>query len=184
MSIEYLEKYYGVLSKLNRMKLPAYILIYGIFIGILCSGCATIVSKTSYPVTFSSNPNAAELSITDKKGNQIFKGITPAIVNLRTGAGYFTGARYVVKMSIPGYKDRIVIISHTLNGWYAGNLLFGGIIGILVIDPLTGAMWRLDRNFVSETLLKDEALNSVPSLRIMSLQDIPDEYRSHLHLIN
>jgi len=28
--------------------------------------------------------------------------------------------------------------------WYlAGNIVFGGIAGWLIVDPLTGAMWRL-----------------------------------------
>lgn len=30
-----------------------------------------------------------------------------------------------------------------MNGWYIGNLLFGGIIGLLIVDPATGAMWTL-----------------------------------------
>jgi hypothetical protein len=31
-----------------------------------------------------------------------------------------------------------------MDGWYIGNILFGGLIGILIVDPLTGAMWKLD----------------------------------------
>ena len=27
-----------------------------------------------------------------------------------------------------------------MNGWYIGNILFGGLIGFLIVDPLTGAM--------------------------------------------
>ena len=33
-----------------------------------------------------------------------------------------------------------------LNGWYIGNVVFGGLIGLLIVDPETGAMWRLDEN--------------------------------------
>lgn len=33
-----------------------------------------------------------------------------------------------------------------MDGWYMGNLLFGGFIGFLIVDPATGAMWKLDDN--------------------------------------
>lgn len=150
---------------------------------IICS-CATIVSKSNYPVTFSSNPGGAELSITDKKGVEIYKGSTPAVVSLKSGAGYFSGARYIVKLTMPGYKEKITVISHTLNGWYIGNLLFGGVIGMLIVDPLTGAMWRLDKSFVSETLYMDEASSTDPSLRVLSMKDIPQNWRPHLQKID
>jgi len=30
-----------------------------------------------------------------------------------------------------------------MSGWYWGNILIGGLIGMLVVDPLTGAMYKL-----------------------------------------
>jgi hypothetical protein len=30
-----------------------------------------------------------------------------------------------------------------MDGWYIGNILFGGVIGFLIVDPATGAMWKL-----------------------------------------
>jgi hypothetical protein len=35
-----------------------------------------------------------------------------------------------------------------LNKWYFGNILLGGVIGMLVVDPLTGAMYSLDEDYV------------------------------------
>ena len=32
-----------------------------------------------------------------------------------------------------------------------GNLVFGGLIGYIIVDPLTGAMWKLDERFVVNT---------------------------------
>ena len=35
-------------------------------------------------------------------------------------------------------------IPYDVSGWYAGgNLFFGGLIGYLIVDPMTGAMWTL-----------------------------------------
>jgi hypothetical protein len=36
------------------------------------------------------------------------------------------------------------MLTSTIDGWYWGNLLIGGIIGMVFVDPLTGAMWKLD----------------------------------------
>lgn len=30
-----------------------------------------------------------------------------------------------------------------MDGWYVGNIIFGGLIGLLLVDPITGAMWKL-----------------------------------------
>lgn len=115
-----------------------------IFAAALCfSGCASIVSQSSWPVTIASNPNQAKFIIINDKGETIHKGVTPATVTLNSSSGYFYGATYYIKFSREGSKDTYSIIDSTINGWYWGNILFGGIIGFLIIDPATGAMWKL-----------------------------------------
>ncbi len=49
--------------------------------------------------------------------------------------------------SILSDSDDPVTFDTKLDGWYFGNLIFGGLLGILIIDPATGAMWRLDETF-------------------------------------
>jgi hypothetical protein len=44
----------------------------------------------------------------------------------------------------------------SVSGWYAGNLIFGGIIG-LVLDPISGGMFKLSPDLVSVTLTKNES---------------------------
>ena len=51
-----------------------------------------------------------------------------------------------------GYKTSEVRIHSTINGWYFGNLLLGGVIGMVVVDPLTGAMYTLSPDHIQETL--------------------------------
>lgn len=120
----------------------------------LFSSCASIVSKSTYPLSINSSPSNAKVSITDKKGKEIYLGNTPATVKLNAGAGFFSKAEYQVKFSSPGYDDKIVPITFKLDGWYFGNLLLGGVLGMLIIDPATGAMWKIETEFLNETLSK------------------------------
>jgi len=34
-------------------------------------------------------------------------------------------------------------INSSVDGWYFGNILVGGLIGMLIVDPATGAMYNL-----------------------------------------
>lgn len=145
----------------------------------LFSSCATIFGKSNYPISINSNPNNAKISITDKKGKEVYLGNTPATVTLKSGAGFFSKAEYQVKISSSGFDDKIVPINFKLNGWYFGNLLIGGVLGMLIIDPATGAMWKVDSNFVNETLSKSTTAY-VPELRFMDINQISAETKFHL----
>ena len=149
----------------------------------LFSSCASIVSKSIYPVSISSNPIGARISITDKFGKEIYLGNTPATVRLKAGAGYFSRAEYQVKFSSPGYDDKIVPITFKLDGWYFGNIIFGGLIGILIVDPATGAMWKLETEFLNETLSKSTA-SIAPEMKIMNINEIPENWKNHLVRVN
>ena len=46
-----------------------------------------------------------------------------------------------------GEVGRDLSMSARLNAWYWGNILFGGLIGWLIVDPATGAMWKLKDEF-------------------------------------
>lgn len=110
-----------------------------------CSGCASIVSKSSWPVTITSNPSNAKFLLINEKGETIQNGITPATINLNSSSGYFDGATYYIKFTQEGSKDKYSVIDSTINEWYWGNILFGGIIGFMIFDPATGAMWKLPK---------------------------------------
>ena len=57
--------------------------ISAIVLPTLFSSCATIFGHSSYPVSISSNPAGATVSITDKKGKEVYKGASPAVVTLK-----------------------------------------------------------------------------------------------------
>ncbi len=109
------------------------------------TGCATLLSESVYPVTITSAPDDATITITDSNKNIVFQGKTPAEVNLKASSGFFRKASYTIKFEKKGYKDSVYTLTSTLDGWYFGNLISGNIIiGMLIIDPITGAMWQLD----------------------------------------
>jgi len=150
---------------------------------LLTSSCASIVTKSTYPISISSTPSNAEISITDKKGKEIFLGNTPAIVRLKAGAGFFSKAEYQVKFSSRGYNDKIVPVTFTLDGWYFGNILLGGFIGMLIIDPATGAMWKIETDFLNETLTPSTAFVE-SEMKIVNINEVPESWKPHLVKIN
>ncbi len=107
------------------------------------TGCASIVSDSNYPVSIRSTPSEAKFLVENSKGEEIHSGRTPSTVSLAAGDGYFSSADYKVRFLKDGYEEKVTILEADMDGWYIGNLLFGGPIGFLAIDPATGAMWKL-----------------------------------------
>ncbi|HUW06872.1 MAG TPA: PEGA domain-containing protein [Williamwhitmania sp.] len=152
---------------------------------LILSGCATIVSKSSYPISISSNPSGAKITIMDLNGVNIYTAKTPATFTLYAGNGYFTKAGYTVTFELPGYEPVTVPVHFSLDGWYLfGNIAVGGLIGWLIVDPLTGAMWKLDTKYISQTLIKSSTGMTTPTLKVMSYSDIPDSWKANLVRIN
>lgn len=110
----------------------------------MTTGCASIVSKSQYPVMINSNPSGATVTIKNKRGVDVQKATTPATVTLAASAGFFSPANYSFQFEKEGCFPASTSLSAGMDGWYIGNILFGGLIGILIVDPATGAMWKLD----------------------------------------
>ena len=151
----------------------------------LFGSCASIVSKSDYPVSLSSSPEGASVKVLDHNGQQVFSGTTPTTVTLNAKKGFFSGATYQVIFSKSGHDQTSAQIRAGIDGWYFGNLLFGGLIGMLIVDPATGAMWKLDEKAFSSLPRKlSQNLSNSQSLHIALLEDVPKNYRSNLVKIN
>lgn len=109
----------------------------------MLSGCASIFSEDTYPVSITSAPSNANIEIKNEDGTTVYTGNTPATVKLKAGAGYFDGERYLVTFRKDGYEPSTYTLNSGIDGWYWGNLLIGGVLGMLIIDPATGAMYTL-----------------------------------------
>ncbi len=108
-------------------------------------GCASIVNGTKQEVTISSDPSKASLRILTAGGQEVYNGTTPASVKLQRKK------EYDVFISLEGYKEEKIHISKGFNSWYLGNLICGGIIG-LIIDATNGAMNKLEPGIINVSL--------------------------------
>jgi len=148
---------------------------------VFLTGCASIISKSMYPVTINSYPDGANIVIKDEYGRQIYKGKTPVTLTLSAGKAYFHAKSYTVTFSKPGYEEQTAVIKATLDGWYIGNIIFGGLIGMLIVDPLTGAMWSLPKELTVTLVKKDLSLNKKERLlKIVAIDQIPDNLKNKL----
>jgi hypothetical protein len=174
----------------NRKVMLAAVVLCGLVM-LTGSGCATIITGSKGSVEIASNPSGASISIDDSKGKTIYEGQTPTVVTLKKGAGYFKAQNYVVTFEKPGYKTQTAKITQGLSGWYWGNILFGGLIGMLIVDPITGAMYTLDdlsinlKSSGSSMYLPDSMyLPEDGRLQIVNLDQVPESLRSSMVRIN
>ncbi len=150
----------------------------------LCA-CASIVSKSQWPVNISSSPSEAKFTITGKNGMVIHSGQTPAALTLEAGDGYFSKAQYTLKYEKAGYETKTYQLTPTINGWYFGNILLltgGVVIGMLIVDPLSGAMYKLPE-VVNVSLDADKHSNN-SELKVLSLNDLTAEQKAKLVRLN
>lgn len=120
------------------------------------AGCATIVGEKTQTLPISSNPDGAYYSITDETGTVIQKGQTPSTVTLEKSDGsYFGKKTYTLEFSKDGYLPVTYPLKTSVNGWYiGGNLVFGGLIGYLLVDPFNGGMYSISPDKVDVSLSK------------------------------
>jgi len=133
----------------------------------LSTGCASLQSGRTMTLKISNEPENIKFVIKNKKGNIVYDGTTPASVKLKKGAGYFKAEQYSVEFKRHCYPTQIIKTTASINpkywenhGFFLVNLgLFvlcpycinvflpisalTMMIGYLVVDPLTGAMWQL-----------------------------------------
>lgn len=113
------------------------------------TACASIVSKSQWPVTIQSNPSGAKCVVSKANGVSMQTGEAPMTITLPSSQGYFSKAQYKVACQKEGYQPAESAFEGQISGWYlGGNLVFGGLIGWLIVDPATGSMWKLDETMV------------------------------------
>ena len=100
----------------------------------LTSGCATIVKGSSQGVSVKTDPPGAACELARK-------GTTVGIVNPTSGTAQVSksAAALDVTCKKQGYLDATASLSSSVQGWTFGNILIGGVVG-LVVDAGSGAM--------------------------------------------
>lgn len=121
------------------------------------SGCATIVHSGPRAIAVASAPVGAKVSIYDRSNTLVMTNTTPFIAQLSTKYGYFKGQDYRLVFEMPGHATAEVNLTSSVSGWYFANLVFGGVIGMLIVDPLTGAMFNLSPEKIDQNLTGTQA---------------------------
>jgi hypothetical protein len=148
---------------------------------LLLSNCATIISPMlNKETSIDSVPSKLAFTITDKAGKVVSEGYTPTKVTLDSSSGYFQAATYTVEVK----KGKKVVgrqsFSAGLNGWYVGNIAIGGLIGMVIVDPLTGAMYRMPGDVTVNTNSMATASSPTPSLQLANISTLSQAQRSKL----
>lgn len=128
----------------------------------LLTGCATIVTGSSTDVSINSDPPNAEIEINGQD-----YGETPTTISLESDQSH------MVELSLEGYEDETIQLRKSTSGWLAGNILLGGIPG-LIIDAATGGMYVLSPEEVGTDLEKTSSA-STSKLRIQVAMDLRKE---------
>lgn len=118
---------------------------------LLCSSCASIVSDSVYPVKIDTIPTGVKFEVRSLLGYTVSAGKTPAVAFLDAGDGFFTRGKYTLLCYAEnGEVATTTPIVAKLDPWYWGNIVFGWDFGFLLVDPATGAMWKLPKNIIIE----------------------------------
>jgi uncharacterized protein YceK len=109
------------------------------------SGCASIMEGSStQEIKFSSVPEGAAVTVFTRTGEVAHTGRTPTVLALDRSGGFLESEIYTVLIRKKGYEPQEITLESIPNGWWVGNVVFGGLIGMLVVDPYTGAMFKLE----------------------------------------
>lgn len=144
------------------------------------AGCASIVSGGLQAIPINSNPTDAKLEITDlSNGQSLLNTKTPFTATLKRDSGYFQKAQYKIKVSKDGHIPQEKIITADINGWYIGNIVFGSLLGFLIVDPATGAMWKLNDDPINMILYPDTTEGKISMDKAKVEEYAKNGYYSH-----
>jgi hypothetical protein len=115
---------------------------------LLLSSCATIVSGSKQNIKFTCNPSTATIFI-----DEVEVGKTPFEIKLARKS------EHSVLIKLDGYQTYETKLTKKFNAWYIGNILFGGLIGVIV-DPITGAIYNLTPKELNAEMNKGTAFKN------------------------
>lgn len=105
------------------------------------AGCASIISGSSDEIHVNSTPAGAQIY-----HGGLSKGTTPGTIQVKRGSSD------PVVLKLDGYSDQSVPLGKSFNTVTLGNILLGGLIGIIV-DFATGAVYDVSPDSVNVTMV-------------------------------
>jgi hypothetical protein len=107
------------------------------------AACATIIHGTSEDVNINSTPTNVAVSVDNHPIGQ-----TPVVYKMTRKDDH------TVTLTLDGYQATTVPVTRSVSGWFFGNILIGGLIGIAV-DAISGGMYTLKPEQLQAALAKD-----------------------------
>lgn len=95
------------------------------------TGCATIINGSDQEIGVSSNPAGAQVTVNNRR-----KTTTPDTVHLQRNENH------IMLFELEGYEPGSATVTNSASGWMWGNIVFGGLIG-LVVDLVSGGGRKL-----------------------------------------
>jgi hypothetical protein len=142
---------------MRSMQLARCVVAAGVVgVSFFAGGCASIAHNGNRSIAISTDPPGATASIRKAGGASINDVVvvekTPCTISLDPKGGYFRGQNYTLRLELAGYETTEIALTPKMSGWYWGNLLIGGLIGMLAVDPATGAMWNITPEKIEQKL--------------------------------
>jgi hypothetical protein len=106
-------------------------------LGLSGGGCATITSGTTQAINVDSDPQGAECNLM-RGGQQLAAVTTPAPVTIKRDPQTIH-----VRCKKDGFEDSLVVMNSRYETRSAGNILLGGVVGMMV-DASSGASSKYD----------------------------------------
>jgi hypothetical protein len=135
------------------MKIRLSKIVLFVTLAFFSAQCASIVHGNKQEVHFTSQPSGATVYIDDHTVGQ-----TPKILKLprkgRVNGEPDSKKSYKIKIAMDGYLPYEIYIKREMDTWFLGNIIFGGLIGIIV-DASNGAMYKLTPDQVVAQMSKD-----------------------------
>lgn len=107
--------------------------------------CASIIHGTKQEVSIASSPSGAQVMV-----DNMTMGNTPVVADLRRKNEHHIVVR------LEGYEPFELNTKKSFSGWYIGNIVFGGIIG-LIVDAANGAMYNVSPDDIQAALSQTNA---------------------------
>ena len=111
-----------------------------IIIALTLSGCSTMMNGDTVEVPVTTTPSGATLVLNGESY------ISPAVVLVPRGEGDFN-----LHIEKKGFQAVDILLKESIDGWFWGNFLFGGVVGFAV-DFITGDAFDIEPELIEEAL--------------------------------
>ncbi len=113
-----------------------------VFASALVAACATIMHGSSQQVGINSQPAGATVVVDSQT-----VGMTPVVAKLARKR------THRISVTLAGYQPYEMVTTRKTSGWVWGNILFGGLIG-LIVDASTGGLYDVRPEQVNAQLAR------------------------------